>query len=233
MKLARSLILTITAVSTLAVARPVTAAEDDPGVWLITVFSDRMPFEDRSPWRYWLEAQLRYPDIGSGANQLLFRPAIGYDFSPSVSALFGYARFRTHPASGATTTEDRFWQHVAWRFHAEENYSLSMRLRLEQRMPSTGSDTGHFLRYQLKYVRKVGTEGTTDFIASVEPFWDLRDTDYGATSGLSQLRVYVGFGFRLGAQSALDVGYQNQHIYRDARPDRVNHLAMLNFKSKF
>ncbi len=233
MKITRNLALAIAALAALYVVRPVAAADDDPGVWLITVFSDRMPFEDNSRWRYWLEAQARYPDIGSGANQLLFRPGIGYDFSPTVSFLGGYARFRTHPASGATTTEDRFWQHVAWKFHVREQYSLTMRLRLEQRMPSTGNDTGHFLRYQLKYVRKVGADGATDFIASVEPFWDLRDTDYGATSGLSQMRAYVGFGFRLGAKSALEAGYQNQHLFLDGRPDRVNHLAMLNFKSKF
>lgn len=233
MKIARNLLLAVAALTTLVAVRPVAAADDNPGVWLISVFSDRMPFEDDSRWRYWLEAQVRYPDIGSGANQLLFRPAIGYDFSPNVSGLFGYARFRTHPASGPTTTEDRLWQHVAWKFHVREHYSLTMRFRLEQRMPSTGSDTGHFFRYQLKYVRKVGADGATDFIASIEPFWDLRDTDYGATSGLSQMRTYLGFGFRLGTKSALQVGYQNQHIYRDNRPDLVNHLAMLNFKSKF
>lgn len=223
----------VVALLALTAQQPARGADDDAGAWLITVFSDRLPSAEGSRWRYWLEAQARYPDVGSGANQLLFRPGIGYDFSPSVSALGGYARFRTHPASGATTTEDRFWQHVAWKFHVRERYSLTMRVRLEQRMPSTGSDTGHLLRYQLKYVRKLAGNGASDFIVSVEPFWDLRDTDYGARSGLNQARLYLGLGFKLGEKSAIDVGYQNQHIYRDNRPDLVNHLAMLNFKSKF
>lgn len=225
---------TLTAALVLLAVVPSYAADDESGAWLITVASDRFPSSgEPSRWRYWLEVQARYPDFGSGANQLLFRPGIGYDISPTVSAFAGYARFRTHPPSGATSTEDRFWQHIAWRFRSWEQSSLTMRLRLEQRMPSTGSDTGHFLRYQLKYVRRLVAGGDTDFIASIEPFWDLRDTDYGAASGLAQNRIYLGLGWKLAPKSSLEVGYQNQYFYLDARPDRSRHLAMLNFKTRF
>lgn len=217
---------------------PGTAAttEDDFGAWFIVTMSDRLPARESanaSRWRYWLEAQARYPDAGSGVNQLLLRPGIGYDINASLSALAGYARFRTHARAGRTSTEDRFWQHLSWRFLSFDNASLSMRFRFEQRRLSDSNDTGHLFRYQLKYLRKLNPGGAVDIIASIEPFFDLAETDYGARRGLNQARGYLGLGFRLTAESALEIGYQLQHLNVRGGEDRANHLAMLNFRSRF
>ncbi len=226
------------AATALLLLMPATAAttEHDFGAWLIVTMTDRLPARDSataSRWRYWLEVQARYPDAGSGVNQLLLRPAIGYDINPSLSALAGYARFRTHGRAGRTSTEDRFWQHLNWRFREFDDATLSMRFRLEQRRLSGSSDTGLLFRYQLKYVRKLNPGGDVDFIASVEPFFDLEDTDYGARRGFNQGRVYLGMGYRLTARSSLELGYQQQYQNVRGGENRANHLAMLNFKSRF
>lgn len=217
---------------------PATAAttEHDIGAWLIVTMTDRLPARSSataSRWRYWLEAQARYPDTGSGVNQLLLRPAIGYDINASVSAFVGYARLRTHGRAGRTSTEDRFWQHLSWRFREFDDASLSMRVRLEQRRLSGSSDTGLVFRYQLKYVKSLNPAGGVDLIASVEPFFDLEDTDYGARRGFNQARVYLGLGYKLTARSALELGYQQQYQNVSGGENRANHLAMLNFKSRF
>ncbi|MBT8100978.1 MAG: DUF2490 domain-containing protein [Gammaproteobacteria bacterium] len=212
------------------------ATESDSGVWLIVTATDRLPARDgsgKSRWHYWVDAQARYPDAGSGVNQLLIRPGVGYDISPTLSVWAGYARFRTHTSSGRTVTEDRFWQQLSWRARSWGDASLSTRLRLEERDLSTGSDTGIVLRAQLKYVRKLTPGGDTDFIASIEPFFDLRDTDWGADSGLSQNRIYLGLGWKLTAKSAIEAGYQNQYRFIDPGTDRMDHLGMVNFKFKF
>lgn len=210
------------------------AADNDAGAWLIASFTDRLPSTDGpSRWRYWLEAQARYPDFGSSTNQLLIRPGIGYSFRPALTGMVGYARFRTHTASGTTITENRFWQHLDWRFRQWHGAALSMRVRLEQRDLSTGDDIGHFLRVRLRYVRDITASGDTEFIASIEPFFDLRDTDYGADSGLSQNRLYAGLSWRLTPKTAVEAGYQNQYFFVDAGRDRSIHLAMLFVKSRF
>lgn len=212
------------------------ATESDSGAWLIFTATDRLPARDgsgASRWHYWVDAQARYPDAGSGVNQLLIRPGIGYGIGPTLSVWAGYARFRTHTNSGRTVTEDRYWQQLSWRARNWGHSALSTRLRLEERDLSTGSDTGIVLRAQIKYVREVTPGGDTDFIASIEPFFDLRDTDWGANSGLSQNRLYFGLGWKLTGKSTIEVGYQNQYRFIDNGEDRVDHLAIVNFKTKF
>lgn len=218
----------------LALAAPASAIDHDSGSWLIATASDRFPSADGSApsrWRYWLEVQARYPDVGSGDNQLLLRPGLGYVVNPDVSVYFGYARFRTHAAR--TTTEDRLWQHLNWRFMRWGDASLSMRFRLEQRDLSTGDDIGHVLRYRLRYDRKVAPDSDMNLIASIEPFFDLRDTDYGARQGLNQVRLYLGVSWPLTAKSGLEAGYQNQFVNVRGGEDRMNHLAMLTFRTRF
>lgn len=212
------------------------AVESDSGAWLIVAATDRFPSKDSqtpSRWHYWVDAQARYPDAGSGINQLLIRPGIGYSINPAMTVWAGYARFRTHGASGNTVTEDRYWQQFAWRFRNLSDASLSTRFRLEQRDLSTGSDVGIVLRAQLKYVRKLAAGGDTDLIASIEPFFDLKDTDWGAESGLSQNRLYLGIGWKLSNRTGLEAGYQNQYRFVDAGTDRMDHLAMVTLKTRF
>lgn len=212
------------------------AVESDSGAWLIFSATDRFPSNDsQSPsrWHYWVDAQARYPDAGSGVTQLLIRPGIGYSINPAMSVWAGYARFRTHGASGNTVTEDRYWQQLSWRLQSWGDASLSTRFRLEQRDLSTGSDTGVVLRAQLKYVRKLVPGGDTDFVASIEPFFDLTDTDWGADSGLSQNRLYFGLGWKLTNKTGIEVGYQNQYRFVDPGEDRMDHLAMITLKTRF
>ena len=212
------------------------AADNETGAWIIFTATDRFP--PREPgsatrWRYWLDAHARYPDAGSGVNQLLIRPGLGYEISPDVTAWAGYARFRTHGRSGRTTTEDRFWQQLVWNAKRWDDASLSTRLRVEQRALSSGDDTGVVLRWQLRYARAVAPGSTTQLIASIEPFFDLRDTDYGATSGLSQGRLYVAVRWQLSERNQFEAGYQNQYVFADSGDDTMRHLAMLNFRTRF
>lgn len=210
------------------------ATDSDFGTWLVLSMTDRLPTADSSSrWRYWFDAQARYSDVGSSSNQLMYRPGIGYDITPTLSAWAGYARFRTHASSGNTSTEDRFWQQLSWRFRDWNSSSLSMRFRLEQRLLSSGDDTGVVLRAQLKYVRKLAASDRTSLVANLETIVNLRDTDWGANSGLAQQRSYLGVAWKLTDKSTFEAGYQNQYFNIDNAEDRMRHLAMLYFRTKF
>ena len=107
-----------------------------------------------------------------------------------------------------------------------------MRARLEQRSVSAGDDLGLVFRFNAKYVRPIGDTGKASFFLAVEPFVDLRDTDWGGDSGLGQNRTYIGIGWRTSTDLTIETGYMNQYFWSDRSKDRSNHIAVVNFKVK-
>lgn len=210
------------------------AAEDDIGVWTIISSSDAFRTDSGpSEWRYTVDAQARYFDIGSGANQYLIRPGFGYSISENMSIWAGYARLRARSKSGNVVDENRYWQQLSWTAGNWAGGRVTMRTRIEQRSVSAGEDVRHVLRFQTKYVRKLGGNGETSLVIGLEPFVDLNDTDWGGDSGFGQNRTFLGFGRRLSKNLSLEAGYMNQFIWVDGGEDRVNHLATLHFKIAF
>ncbi len=214
-----------------ALCLPLTAAtaENDLGAW--TIFSTTDAFrsdEGTTRWHYWFDAQARYFDLGSGTNQWLARPAIGYRLDGNMKVWLGYARFRSRNRAGNVGYESRYWQQLDWTAGLWLGGNVSMRARLEQRDVSAGDDLGVVLRFMTKYVRPMND--STDLIVALEPFVDLVDTDWGGDAGLGQNRTFIGVGWRLGDGMSLETGYMNQYLWVDRAPDRMNHLGIVNFK---
>ena len=233
----RSRFRTLTAVLAISVcgslSAPALATDDNDGLWTIFSTTDAFRSDDgASRWHYWFDAQARYFDLGSGINQYLVRPGIGYELGDNVSAWVGYARLRSRNRSGNVADENRYWQQLSWTAGRWNNGTFSMRTRLEQRSLSTGDDLGLVLRFMTKYVRPFGADGGRYLTVSLEPFVDLEDTDWGGQSGLGQNRTSVGFGWRISKSLSIEASYMNQFIWADSGEDRVNHLGVLNFKLK-
>lgn len=222
------------ALALLSFAQAAATTEHDVGTWLVLSMTDQLPTSSGSSrWRYWFDSQARFSDIGSGSNQFTLRAGIGYELKPNLTAFAGYARFRAHRPSDLTVTEDRLWQQLTWRLRDGEESSLSLRVRAEQRSLSIGSDTGYTARAQLRYVRQISSSRKMNFITSLESFFQLRDTDWGANSGLSRMRGYAGVAFGLSDKSSFEAGYQNQHIFTENGEDRMRHIVMFYYKTKF
>jgi len=213
---------------------PAIATENDPGIW--TIFSTTDSFAgDNAPsrWHYWFDAQARYFDPGSGANQWLIRPGIGYEIRDGVKVWAGYARFRARNAAGRVADENRYWQQVDWRAGQVLGGRVTMRVRLEQRSIDLGDDLGVVLRFMTKYVRPISADESTSLIVGLEPFLDLRDTDWGGDAGIGQNRVFIGMGKRVSSKLTLEAGYMNQYIFADSAENRVFHLAVFTIKATF
>ena len=204
------------------------ATEHEPGTWISFATSGGMQSGD-SRWRYWFDGQARYVDIGSGANQYVLRPAVGYRFNDRVTGWLGYARLETRTRSGLSAFENRYWQQVGWIAGLWGSASISMRLRLEQRSLSTGDDLGLSLRYRLRMTHPMGESSKNTLILSVEPFLDLRDTDWRGSAGLNQNRLFAGVTFPLAERWRLETGYMNQYVALDNSEDVSNHLFILRF----
>jgi hypothetical protein len=210
------------------------ATEHDSGAWAIFSTANVLGHDDgQNPWRYHFDAQVRLFDLGGGAEQYLLRPGIGYQLNDKVSLWGGYARFYTRTSSGDSASEDRLWQHVAWKAGSPWGGSLSMRLRLEQRSVSIGDDIGVVLRYQLKYSGAFGKSDRTEFFVAIEPFADLRDTDWGGRARISQNRTSLGFGWKSNPRWGLELGYMNQLLMPARGENIVNHLAVAHFIARF
>jgi hypothetical protein len=207
------------------------ATQSEVGGWLIFSTGDAFSSESGpSRWQYSFDTQARYFDFGSGVNQYLLRPAVGHRFGETARAWFGYARFRTRNAAGNEATEDRFWQQLDWRAGQWNDGTLTMRARLEQRSVSVGDDVGLVFRFMTRYTRPLGNNGKTNLIVAIEPFVELRDTDWSGSSGLGQNRVSIGIGWKVNDSWTIETGYMNQYIWRDNADDLMNHLAIVNFR---
>ena len=213
--------------------RPAAATTNDPGAWLIVSTSDAFQTANGpSRWRYSFDAQARYFDLGSGTDQFLLRPAIGYRFGNKLNAWLGYGRFQTTSAAGITVDENRYWQQLDWTVGHWKGGVLTMRARLEQRSLTAGDDIAVVLRLNAKYVRPFGENRTTSLILGLEPFFDLRHTDWGGASGINQNRVFVGISKKLGEHLTVETGYMNQLFFSDNGEDSDFHVGVFNFKFK-
>lgn len=228
------MVVALIGVAIICMPHVVFAADDDFGVWSFLNATDAFHTESGpSRWRYWIDAQARYFDLGSGVNQYLVRPAIGYQLDGSVQVWAGYARFRSRNRSGAVSDENRTWQQVNWTAGQWLGGTVTMRTRLLQRNLSTGDDTGLVLRFLTKYTRPIGADGKKSLIIGVEPFFDLRDTDWGGDDGIAQNRAYVGVGWPFRENLTIETGYMNQFVWNDSSENSSNHLGVINFKVKF
>lgn len=210
------------------------ATESEPGIW--TIFSTTNAFSSQdsaSRWHYWFDAQARYFDPGSGANQWLVRPGIGYEFDNGVKAWVGYARFRSRNKAGRVADENRYWQQFDWSAGQWQGGRITMRARLEQRSIDIGDNLGVVLRFMTKYVRPFAGDSNKSLIVGLEPFVDLRDTGWGGDAGIRQNRSLIGIGWRVSDKFTLESGYLNQYVWVDGAEDRVNHLAVLALKATF
>ncbi|MEL7185689.1 MAG: DUF2490 domain-containing protein [Pseudomonadota bacterium] len=215
-------------------ATPAQAADDVTGIWSVFTTTDSFPSDNgNSRWSYWLDAQVRYVDLDTGANQEVFRPAVGYRVHDNLQVWLGYARLRTRNAAGSVSHENRWFQQANWTVGEMLGGNVTMRARLLQRNPTTGDDLGLVFRLSTKYTRALNADASKTFIVNLEPFFDLRDTDWGGDARLSQGRLYAGMGWRISDKMALETGYMNQYLWRDGRRNTSNHLLVLNLKAKF
>lgn len=207
------------------------AVENDTGAWLIGTGSGAIGDAD-GPWRFVVDAQARYPDAGSGAAQYLLRPAVGRRIGGGMTAWLGYGRFETRAANGARSHENRYWQQLSWQPRPFASGTLALRARLAQRLVSNGDDTAWWLRLLARYDRPLG-EGRPGLYFAIEPFIDLRDTDWSGDAGLRQNRAMFGLKWRLPNDWQLETGYMNQYLVFDNSENVSNHLLTLNLLRAF
>jgi Protein of unknown function (DUF2490) len=200
--------------------------DEDFGVW--GAIQGQGSFVDSGSemgrWQWWMEGQGRFFNDAAKLGQSIIRPGLGYKLSDNVSIWLGYGWIATWPVGRDPTDEHRIWQQLSW----SKPYSwgnLATRTRLEQRFLSNGDDTGWRFRQFIKYTHPLFTERTYLSVWN-EVFVNINSTDWGATSGFGQNRIFAGLGVFIDSKRhyRFELGYLNQFIDHKNRTDRMNHL---------
>ena len=203
-----------------------TSIRHDYGSWLTTSFGGRLG-ADSSPFSWAAMGQLRLLESSAGYHVGVGGVALGYGLSNSTTVRLGAALFNFDPSNADNVLERRFSQELIWSAPVSD-MNFTFHGRLEERFFSSGDDMGLRLRGLFRLRAPVTDDGRLG-AEGYQEFWiSLRDTDWGARSGYSQNRVYLGGYYRLNemGSATLSVGYLNQVIFTQVR-DFMRHLLSL------
>lgn len=218
----RRIALSLLALLALSAAPVRAATSEDEQFWLNLTSMGSI----KGKLVYFAEIQPRAGDGVSRIDQALFRGALGWKLSPSVTLYQGLAHVVVPVDGGQDVNEERGFQQLNWTMGNPWGGELSSRTRLEQRWRSDGDDMGWRLREMLRYEKplRAGSEALNALVYA-EVFVALNDTDWGARGGFDQLRSFIGAELGLPGASTLEVGYLNQLINQRGGDTRVNHVA--------
>ena len=207
----------------------------DERVWWNVTFQERAGTE--SPWRWYVEIQGRHRDGVTDFDQLLVRPAVGYDLTSRSSLWAGYGYTPSYlavgtPLTGDVLTENRAWQQYLW-VGPGLGSTLQWRTRIEERAIEGNDRLAWRFRQFWRLTRPLhpGLGGLT-FVAWDEVFVHLNDTTRTA-SGFDQNRVFVGLGVGPWQGARFEVGYVNQAVNGGRSADRRNHVLLAFFNATY
>lgn len=178
-------------------------------------------------WKLYLEAQ---PRVGGGPSedgiqQLLLRPAIGYQITPTWSLWQGYA---WTPSFHPDKDENRIYQQSLVETPREIlPVSLVNRTRLEERWIQGASNVSFRLRHMLKAVYPLTDDGVWALVGYDELFVNLDSSKGGPSSGFNQNRVFFGVDYVVMEGVKLEVGYMNQYLHASGKEDGMNHNGVM------
>ncbi len=198
-------------------------------------------------WGAHLEGQWRRNGIINRWQQLLLRPAINYELSPSAMLTGGYAYVKSFPygdfPARNVVPEHRIFQQLLLK-QKIGRVDLQHRYRLEQRFIGqvlesvSGPTVVDSWRYQNRF--RYSLKAAVPLSGSKESKWYLAFYDevflnFAPNSGASvfdQNRAYAAFGRKLSRTEKIEVGYMNQTlIQRSGLIQEYNHTLQVAVSS--
>ncbi|HCN27545.1 MAG TPA: hypothetical protein DIT64_01910 [Verrucomicrobiales bacterium] len=176
-----------------------------------------------SPWGLHLEAQVRREDWGDEWQQLLLRPGVNYQISPTLSASAGWAYVRTYPYGELPVAhefdEHRAWEQVSWR---TEMLGLEWqhRFRLEQRWLEEQDARGNRLDWRLENRFRYMLRASVPLTANKKTYlalWNEVFLNFGGNidkNHFDQNRAFIGIGRKLSDHTRIEIGFLEQTVQR-------------------
>lgn len=190
----------------------------------------------------YMEANSRFADVDDGGNidQLLLRPALGYQLTEKISIWQGYAWVgnfnQPHtPPQSPFFEENRIFQQVNYT-HKFGSFKILSRTRLEERWIEHADGTAVRFRTMLRGTYPLPMSPEWALVGYEEIFVNLNTVGSpqgkGPESGFDQNRVFVGINRTFSKYFNMDFGYQNQLLNSRSIPNlanQMNHVILLQF----
>ncbi len=186
-----------------------------------------------------LEVQPRFADLDEAGHidQLILRPAIGYQLTENLSIWQGYAWVgnfnQPHtPPRPAFFEESRIYQQILYS-RKFDSFKITSRTRLEERWIEHVDGTAVRFRTGLRGMYSLPKAPEWALVASDEVFVHLNTVGArGPQAGFDQNRFFVGINRTFSKYFNMDVGYQNQLLNSRSIPNlanQMNHTILFQF----
>jgi hypothetical protein len=170
-------------------------------------------------------------------DQLLLRPAVGYQLTEHLSLWQGYAwvgnyNQRHTPPQSPFFDESRIYQQVLYT-RKFESFKIVSRTRLEERWIEHVDGTAVRFRTMLRGQYPLPMAPEWALVAADEIFIHLNTVgSRGPEAGFDQNRVFVGINRTFSKYFNMDIGYQNQLLNSRSIPNlanQMNHVILFQF----
>ncbi len=177
-------------------------------------------------FRGWVEVNPRFGDDFSEIDQLLLRPALGYQIAKKFSVWQGYAWITNYRPD--FTDEHRLYQELDYR-DSFSHLRVFSRTRLEERFIRDAVGTALRAREMIRLDVPFGEHNVWAGVVYDEIFVNLNSIRNGPDSGIDQNRVFVGINRKVNEYLHVDLGYQNQFINSPGSDvaDKMNHIILI------
>ncbi len=185
-------------------------------------------FPVSGPVKGYMEANPRFSDDASQINQLLLRPAIGYQLTPTISLWQGYAWVANYEPT--YKQEHRIFQQLIYN-NQFSTFTLFSRSRLEERWIQDAIGTAVRARTMLRGTFPLPASPALAIAVYDEIFVNLNTIRQGPEAGFEQNRFFLGLNYTFSPNLNVDAGYQLQIINTplSGTVNQANHILLLQF----
>ena len=193
----------------------------------------------------YMEVNPRIGDDVTNIDQLLLRPALGYQLTDNLSIWQGYGwvgnfNQKHTPPQSPFFQESRVFQQVIYT-DKFSNFNFMSRTRMEERFIEGAAGTALRFRQMLKLSYPlpmapewslVGYDEIFINLNSVDSFDDARRGGHAPGAGIDQNRLFLGVNKKFNQYFNVDIGYQNQMLNsrtKDGNANLINHILLLQF----
>ena len=206
------------------------------------VYAGDHPIGD-GPWGVFSEVQVRRSNFASSWQQLQFRDAVTYRFSPNIQVAAGYvftrtARYGDFPAA-QPVIEHRVYEQLLIK-QPFQRFDIEHRYRVEQRFLETIASPSNYFRYQNRFryqlkatlpITKSDAHGRQWYLFAGDEIFLNFGPNFGP-SVFDQNRAIAGVGYKVTKNNKVEVGYLNQLLeQRNGRIEESNHTLRVQWSS--
>lgn len=221
--------------------------KSDFRLWAPVFLTVKLP----SQFLAYMEVNPRIGDDVTNIDQLLLRPAIGYQLTDNLSLWQGYAwvgNFNQTPTPHIPSNfvgENRIFQQALYK-QQFSSFKFLARTRMEERWIDHASGTALRFRQLLRVDVPIPQAPDWAFVAFDEIFVNLNSVDSydevnagyskGPGAGIDQNRFFLGVNKTFTSWLNVDLGYQNQMINNrklEGNANLINHVLLLQFWLNF